>query len=78
MMCKVSVNAKSRSEIVDIAETLQAEIVDVGLKSMTLLLVGNQTKVKAFLELLKPYGFKEIVRTGRIATTRDSGQGEKN
>lgn len=75
VMCKVSVSAKTRSEIVDVVETLQAEIVDVGVKSMTILLAGNQTKMRSFLELLKPYGVKEIVRTGRIAMTRDSVPG---
>jgi acetolactate synthase I/III small subunit len=75
VMCKVSVTPKTRSEIVDVVETLQAEIVDVGVKSMTLLLAGNQTKMRSFLELLKPYGVKEIVRTGRIAMTRDSAPG---
>ena len=75
VMCKVSVSAKTRSEIVDVVETLQAEIVDVGVKTMTILLAGNQTKMRSFLELLKPYGVKEIVRTGRIAMTRDSVPG---
>jgi acetolactate synthase-1/3 small subunit len=73
VMCKVFSTPKTRPEIVNVAETLNAEIVDVGQKTMTLLMVGNQTKVRAFLELLKPYGVKEIVRTGRIAMTRDSG-----
>lgn len=77
VMCRVSVTPKNRSEIVDIAETLEAEIVDVGVKSMTLLLGGNQTKTRTFLELLKPYGIKEIVRTGRVALARDSAGGGK-
>ena len=55
-----------------IAETLKAEVADVGVKTITILLVGDQNKVKTLLELVKPYGIKEIVRTGRIALTRDS------
>jgi acetolactate synthase-1/3 small subunit len=57
---------------VEVAETLKAEIADVGVKWMTILCVGDQTKIKTLLELVKPYGIKEIVRTGRIALSRDS------
>ena len=71
MMCKVAVSPKTRPEIVEIAETVKAEVADVGVKSMTLLVVGDPTKMKTFLELVKPYGVKEIVRTGRIALSRD-------
>ena len=75
MMVKISVTPKTRSELVEIAETLKAEVADVGVKTMTILLVGDQTKVKTLLELVKPYGIQEIVRTGRIALGRDSGGG---
>ena len=73
IMAKVSVTPKTRAEIVEVAETLKAEVADVGVKTMTILLVGDQAKVKTLLELLKPYGIKEIVRTGRIALSRDGG-----
>ncbi|MBI3323834.1 MAG: acetolactate synthase small subunit [Candidatus Omnitrophica bacterium] len=75
MLCKVSVSPKTRPEVVEIAETVKAEVADVGVKSMTLLLVGDPTKIKTFLELVKPYGVKEIVRTGRIALSRDTAGG---
>lgn len=71
IVVKVSVTSKTRTEVVEIAETLKAEVVDVGVKTMTIQLVGDQTKVKTLLELVKPYGVKEIVRTGRIALIRD-------
>ena len=75
MLCKVSVTPKTRPEVVEIAETVKAEVADVGVKSMTLLVVGDPTKIKTFLELVKPYGVKEIVRTGRIALSRDTAGG---
>ena len=76
LMCRVSVTSKTRSEVVEIAQTLQAEVADVGVKSVTLLLVGDPTKIKTLLELVKPFGVKEIVRTGRIAISRDSKGGD--
>ena len=75
LMVKVSVTPKTRPEVVEIAETLKAEVADVGVKTLTLLLTGDQSKVKTLLELVKPYGVKEIVRTGRIALTRDIAGG---
>ena len=73
ILCKVQVSLKTRTELVEIAETLKAEVADVGTKTLTILLVGDQTKVKTLLELVKPYGVKEIARTGRIALSRDGG-----
>ncbi|MBI3615051.1 MAG: acetolactate synthase small subunit [Candidatus Omnitrophica bacterium] len=73
ILCKVSVTPKTQPELVEIAETLKGEVADVGTKTLTILLVGDQAKVKTLLELVKPYGIKEIVRTGRIALTRDNG-----
>ncbi|MCM8794993.1 MAG: acetolactate synthase small subunit [Candidatus Omnitrophica bacterium] len=73
IMCKVSVTPKTRPEVVEIARTLKAEVADVGVKSVTIQLVGDQTKIRTLLELVKPYGIKEIVRTGRVALSRDGG-----
>lgn len=75
MMCKVSVTPKTRPEVVEIAETLRAEVADVGVKTLTVLVVGDPSKIKTFLEMVKPYGIKEIVRTGRIALSRDTAGG---
>jgi acetolactate synthase I/III small subunit len=72
IMAKVDVTAKTRPEVVEIARTLQAEVADVGVKSLTLLLVGDQSKIKTLMELTAPYGIREIVRTGRIALSRES------
>ena len=72
IMAKVAVSPKTRPEVVEIAETVKAEVADVGVKTLTLLLVGDQAKIKTFLELLKHYGVKEIVRTGRVALARDT------
>jgi acetolactate synthase-1/3 small subunit len=52
---------------------LKAEVADVGVKTLTIQLVGDQMKVKTLLELVKPYGIQEIVRTGRIALSLKGG-----
>lgn len=71
ILCKVNVAPKARQQVIEVAETLKAEIEDVGPKTVTIQMVGDQTKVGTLLELVKPFGIKEIVRTGRIATARE-------
>ncbi len=72
ILCKVEVTPKTRTQLVEIAETLKAEVADVGVKTLTIQLVGDASQVRTLLELVKPYGIKEIVRTGRIALSREA------
>ncbi len=57
-------------EIIQIADTIEAKIADVGRNSITLEAFGDQAKINTILELFKPFGIKEIVRTGRIAMAK--------
>ena len=71
MLVRVAVTAKTRPEVMAIAESLKAKVDDVGVKSVVLQIVGAAAKIHTALELLKPFGIKEIVRTGRIALARE-------
>jgi len=53
-----------------IADIFRARIVDLGRKTITLECTGNDGKINAFEESLRPYGIKELVRTGKIAMLR--------
>jgi acetolactate synthase-1/3 small subunit len=70
VLIKVDAEPHIRSEIIQIAEIFRANIVDVSRKSMTIEFTGDKEKVLAFEELLKPFGIKELVRTGVIAVNR--------
>lgn len=63
-MVKVSCNAKTRPEIMDLAEILRARIIDVTATSLTLELTDTNARTENFIALLKPFGIKELVRTG--------------
>lgn len=71
MLVRVAVTPKTRPEVMGIAESLKAKVDDVGVKSIVLQIVGDAAKIHTALELLKPFGIKEIVRTGRIALARE-------
>ena len=63
-MVKVSCNAKTRPEIMDLAEIMRARIIDVTATSLTLELTDTTARTENFIALLKPFGIKELVRTG--------------
>src|SRR4029453_16130920 len=57
-------------KIVELAEMFRAKIVDVGPDALTIEATGSPAKVQAMLELLDPYGIRELARTGRVALAR--------
>ncbi|SDH76347.1 acetolactate synthase small subunit [Alteribacillus bidgolensis] len=69
-LIKVVAAPQHRGEISALAEPFRASIVDVGRESVTLQVTGDQQKVEALIDLLKPYGIKELARTGITAFKR--------
>ncbi|MGI6492174.1 MAG: acetolactate synthase small subunit [Peptococcaceae bacterium] len=67
-----------RGEIMQLADIFRARIVDVGPKSLTLEVTGDQGKIDAFETSMRPFGIKELVRTGKIAMLRGLKTGSKN
>jgi acetolactate synthase-1/3 small subunit len=59
-----------REEILRVVEIFRAKVVDVSSATYTVEITGDEGKIKGFLEMLKPLGIKEIVRSGRIAISR--------
>jgi acetolactate synthase-1/3 small subunit len=67
---RVSINARSRAEIMQITDIFRAKIVDVEPRSLTIEITGNESKVDKFLALMKTFGVEELTRTGKIALAR--------
>jgi acetolactate synthase-1/3 small subunit len=70
VLIKVNADVNNRSEIMQIADIFRAKIIDVASKSMIIEVTGDENKIKAIEQLLKPFGIKEMVRTGKIALRR--------
>ncbi|HEU0039377.1 MAG TPA: acetolactate synthase small subunit [Verrucomicrobiae bacterium] len=70
VLVKVSVDAGSRAEAMQITDIFRAKIVDVQPKSLTIEITGNESKVEKLVELLKPFGVLDLTRTGRVAMPR--------
>jgi len=60
----------TRSEVMQIVDTFRARVVDVGLKTLMVEVTGTEEKVAGLVEVLRPFGVVEMVRTGRVAMVR--------
>ncbi len=70
MMIKVNSVGAKRSEIIQLVDIFDANIVDVSSKNMIIVVTGSEDKNNSFLQLLKPYGIVEMTRTGPTALER--------
>jgi acetolactate synthase, small subunit len=73
-LIKVSSSHQSRPDIVQIASIFRARIVDVSMETLTIEVTGDQEKVDGLIELLQPYGIRELARTGIAALERGPTQ----
>ena len=67
ILIKVHCAASKRSEIIKTAEIMQAKIVDVAQSCVTVEYCETASRVEPLIDLLRPYGIREIVRTGTVA-----------
>jgi acetolactate synthase-1/3 small subunit len=70
VLVKVSVDSKSRAEVMQVTDIFRAKIVDVQPKTLTIEITGNGSKVEKFLDLMKTFGVLELTRTGQVAMPR--------
>jgi acetolactate synthase I/III small subunit len=69
-LIKVTADEKTRSEVMNIVDIFRCKVIDVGPHTYILEVTGDENKIQAILELLRPLGVKEIVRTGKVAMHR--------
>ena len=70
VLAKVTAKKETRAEILSITDIFRGKVVDVSPRSYTIEVKGDEDKIKAFLDVLKPMGIKEVARTGRVALLR--------
>lgn len=69
-LIKVGVDSATRAEVMQIVDVFRAKIVDVGIKSLVVEVTGDESKINAMEQLLRQFGIREMVRTGKIAMNR--------
>ncbi len=70
VMIRVAANNKVRSEIVEIATIFRAKVIDIGKDAITVEVTGSEGKITAFIDMMRPFGIQELVRTGKVAIAR--------
>lgn len=69
-LIRVHSTRKHRSEIIQIADTFRAKVVDISSDSIMIEATGTENKIEGLIDLLKDFGIKDVVRTGIIALSR--------
>lgn len=75
VLITVAVPSERRAELVALSQTGGAQVADIGRDAITFELVGRPEQIEAFEELVRPYGVRELVRTGRVGVRRPSATG---
>ncbi len=73
-LIKVAANLETRAHIIQLVDVFRAQVLDVSPASMTVEVTGTEDKVNSLIELLRPFGIKELARTGRVAMLRGNGK----
>jgi acetolactate synthase-1/3 small subunit len=71
----VSVSPDKRAELVSLSQVAGAQVADIGRDAITFEFVGRPDQLEAFEEVVRPYGVRELVRTGRVGLRRPSAAG---
>ena len=72
VLMRVSANAQTRAEVMQICDIFRAKIIDVQHKNVSIELTGNESKINKFLLLMDPFGISDLTRTGKVALARRS------
>jgi acetolactate synthase-1/3 small subunit len=71
VLLKISPRADRKVEALRLAEIFRGRVVDSSEKTFTIEITGDEDKIKAFINIMKPMGIKELVRTGKVAIMRE-------
>jgi acetolactate synthase-1/3 small subunit len=76
MLIKVKASAEKRTEIALLVEMFRGRVVDISHENIMIEISGQEQKIEAFIDLMRPYGILELARTGRIALVRGTPKRE--
>src|SRR5438477_8966339 len=76
-LIKVAATGEGRTHVMQLVDVYRARIIDVSPESLVIETTGTEDKIDSLLEVLRPYGVMEMVRTGRVAMARGAGAADK-
>ncbi|MFO0753404.1 MAG: acetolactate synthase small subunit [Thermodesulfovibrionales bacterium] len=72
VLIKIAPRQENKAEVLRIAEIFRGRVVDSSPSTYTVEITGDEKKIGAFIELMKPMGIREFVRTGKVAIARET------
>ncbi|MCH8203828.1 MAG: acetolactate synthase small subunit [Candidatus Hydrogenedentes bacterium] len=70
VLIKADADAKRRTELLEIANIFRAKVVDMSMDTIIVEVTGTEDKVGAFIDMIRPFGIRELARSGRLAMAR--------
>jgi len=70
VLIKMKAKSSTKEEILRVVSLFRAKVIDVSSDTYTIEITGDEQKLNGFIELLRPFGIKEMVRSGKIALSR--------
>lgn len=70
LLLKVTADQEARQEILQLMEIFRCRVVDIGRRSLIIEATGDEGKIEAVIQSLRPFGIKELVRTGKVSMVR--------
>ncbi len=70
-LVRINAAPNKRAEISQLGEIFHADIADISAKSITLVVKGDPGRIEDFIELVRPYGIKELMRSGRVSLSKE-------
>jgi acetolactate synthase-1/3 small subunit len=77
-LIKVRADAAKRPEVLQLCEIFRAHVVDVAPHALTVQMAGTENKLEGLVQMLRPFGIIEMVRTGAIAMARGNGESSES
>ncbi|MDZ7723586.1 MAG: acetolactate synthase small subunit [candidate division KSB1 bacterium] len=74
LLVRVNCPPNQRADVSQVAEIFGAKVVDIGPKTLTLEVIGSEQKIDAFVETVRPYGLKEVARSGPVTMLREAAK----
>lgn len=72
VLMKTAADSKRRTELLEIVNIFRAKVVDISADSTTIEVTGSDEKLRAFIDMMRPFNIKELARTGKIALARSN------
>jgi acetolactate synthase-1/3 small subunit len=73
-MVKIAASGARRAEVIEVSNIFRAKVVDISEEALVVEATGSEGKIRAFIDMMRPFGIQELVRTGRIAIARSNNK----